>query len=104
MTPNDDTASFVVDEDAASAAENSSIVTRSSSAREVVSLADITFSGNTNIPSKKLRKQFEETKRKKQIFSTSKFDEDLYLEDQKFLINYYNTLGFRDARIISDSM
>ena len=46
MTPNDDTASFVVDEDAASAAENSSIVTRSSSAREVVSLADITFSGN----------------------------------------------------------
>ena len=46
MTPNDDTASFVVDEDAASAAENSSIVTRSSSAREVVSLTDIPFSEN----------------------------------------------------------
>lgn len=69
-----------------------------------VKIQDITFSGNTNIPSKKLRKQFAETKRKKQIFSTSKFDEDLYLEDQKFLINYYNTLGFRDARITSDSM
>lgn len=71
---------------------------------EKVKIQDITFNGNTNVSSKKLRKQFEETKRKKQIFSSSKFDEDLYLEDKKLLINYYNTLGFRDARILSDSM
>jgi outer membrane protein insertion porin family len=71
---------------------------------ERVKIYDITFSGNTDIPAKKLRKQFEETKRKRQLFSTSKFDEDLYIEDKKMLINYYNTLGYRDARVISDSM
>lgn len=69
-----------------------------------VKIHDITFSGNKDVTSKKLRKQFEETKRKRQIFSTSKFDEDLYKQDLKLLINYYNTLGYRDARILSDSM
>ena len=32
---------------------------------EKVKIQDITFTGNTNVSSKKLRKQFEETKRKK---------------------------------------
>ena len=36
VTPGGDDGAFVVDEDAGSAAENRSIVTRSSSAREVV--------------------------------------------------------------------
>ncbi len=71
---------------------------------EKVKIQDITFSGNTMVPSKKLRKQFEETKRKKQIFANSKFDESLYEDDKKLLIAYYNTLGYRDARIVSDSI
>ena len=69
-----------------------------------VKIQDIIFNGNTQVPDKKLRKQFEETKRKRQIFSSSKFDQNMYDDDKQLVINYYNTLGYRDARIISDSI
>lgn len=35
---------------------------------------------------------------------SSKFVQDKYDEDKKNLISYYNSLGFRDATIISDSV
>lgn len=37
-------------------------------------------------------------------FKGSKFNEEKYEEDKSNLINYYNSLGFRDARIISDTV
>lgn len=38
------------------------------------------------------------------IFSSSKFQKKDYAADKKNLIEYYNSLGYRDAKIISDSV
>lgn len=74
-----------------------------------IKVAKITFEGNQAISSKKLRKKgFKNTKQKRfgigGIFKPSKFIKDKYEEDKKSLISYYQSLGYRDARIISDSV
>ena len=73
-----------------------------------VKIDKITFEGNEKYSSRKLRKNgFKETKQKrfiKGIFKPSKFVQDKYDEDKRNLINYYNSLGFRDATIVSDSV
>jgi len=68
-----------------------------------VKIKDITFSGIT-LKESKLRKLMKETKRQKAIFSSSKFISELYEEDKQNIINYYNTIGFRDAEIVTDSI
>jgi outer membrane protein insertion porin family len=37
-------------------------------------------------------------------FKSSKFNEDKYEEDKLALINYYNTIGYRDAKIVYDTV
>lgn len=71
--------------------------------KDKVKIQDITFSGNT-IKTKKLLKKLDGTKPKRKIFSSSKLITKDYEEDKKAIINYYNSLGFRDARIVSDSI
>jgi outer membrane protein insertion porin family len=68
-----------------------------------VKINDITFSGVT-IKESKLRRLMKETKRQKALFSSSKFIQELYEEDKQNIINYYNTIGFRDADIVNDSI
>ncbi len=65
---------------------------------------DITFIGNTEVSSRKLRKKMKNTKRKGTWFRKTKFIEDDYEEDKESLVMYYNSLGFRDAKIMSDSV
>ena len=72
--------------------------------KERVKIKSITFSGNENVKARKLRKQMEDTKRKSKLFTSSKLIKPLYEADKKLVIDYYNTLGFRDAKIISDSI
>jgi outer membrane protein insertion porin family len=72
-----------------------------------VKVQDIVFTGNTSVPDKTLRKTFKNTKRKKQkinIFKSSKFIQNEYDEDKLSLIRKYNSLGYRDAYIVSDSV
>ena len=38
------------------------------------------------------------------FFSSSKFNEQKFLEDKQSLVNYYNTLGYRDASVVSDTI
>lgn len=71
---------------------------------ERVKIADIIFEGNDNIIDRKLRKQMENTSWKKKIFSSSKLVESDYEMDKKTIVGYYNTLGYRDAKIVSDSI
>jgi outer membrane protein insertion porin family len=56
--------------------------------------------GNLNISSIKdfLADRFRIT------FKGTKFNEEKYEQDKINLINYYNTLGFRDAKIVSDTV
>jgi len=74
-----------------------------------VKIDHIEFEGNKDISDKKLRnKGFKETKQKrfglKAIFKPSKFIKDKYEEDKQNLIDYYNSQGYRDATIVSDSV
>jgi len=54
---------------------------------------------------KKIRRLMKETKEKNfwRIFKVSKFIKENYENDKKNIITEYNKLGYRDARIISDS-
>ncbi len=69
-----------------------------------VKIHDIVFEGNKQVSDGKLRKQLKETKRKRKLFSSSKFIKNKYQEDKEKVIAFYQTLGFRDARIIGDSI
>ena len=55
---------------------------------------------------KKIRRLMKETKEKNfwRIFKVSKFIKENYEDDKKNIITEYNKLGYRDARIISDSL
>ena len=72
--------------------------------KEKIKIKDITLSGNNNVSSKKLIKQFEETKVKRKLFASSKLVKKDYEADKEFMIDYYNELGFRDAKVLSDSI
>ncbi len=69
-----------------------------------IKIQDILFTGNTNIKDKKLRKLMKNTRRKKRLLAASKLIKADYEEDKNAIIAYYNTVGFRDARILKDSV
>ncbi|MDR9441212.1 MAG: outer membrane protein assembly factor BamA [Schleiferiaceae bacterium] len=73
---------------------------------EKVKIADIFFYGNKKLSDRDLRKSLEETKRARiwNIFKSSKFIRKKYEEDKQKLIDAYNSKGFRNARIIKDSI
>lgn len=71
---------------------------------ERIKIQDINFVGNDNVKSKKLLKQFDGTKKKSKLFASSKFIKPDYTLDKKNVVAYYNTLGYRDAQIVSDSI
>ncbi len=55
---------------------------------------------------KRLKRKMKETKEKKfyKIFTSSKFIQADFEKDQKAVIEYYNSLGYRDAQIVRDSV
>jgi outer membrane protein insertion porin family len=69
-----------------------------------VKIQDITFTGNDNVKDKKLRKKLKKTSRKKKFWKKSKLVRDEYEADKTKIEAYYNTIGFRDARVVSDSI
>lgn len=70
-----------------------------------VKVGDVTFEGNDNFRTKTLRKSLKKTKKKNMnIFVSSKFNESLYEEDKDRLIDYYNSKGYRNAVVVSDSL
>jgi len=66
----------------------------------------IDFNGNDKLKSKTLQKSMKNTKRKKfyRIFKRSKYVPDDFKEDLESLVDKYKENGFRDARIISDTI
>jgi outer membrane protein insertion porin family len=69
-----------------------------------VKIKDISFVGVTNVKEKKLLKKMDKTKEKKRFLAGSKFISDEYDGDKKDVIKYFNTVGYRDARILGDSI
>ncbi|MCK7590400.1 BamA/TamA family outer membrane protein [Subsaxibacter sp. CAU 1640] len=73
---------------------------------EKIKVKKITFNGNEQISDKKLRKAMKNTKQKNpiRIFKRSKYVQDDYKEDLVSVIDKFKENGYRDARIISDSI
>ena len=72
---------------------------------ERVRVGEITFEGNEQFKAKRLRRAFKKTHQKSILFfQNTKLKEADYLEDKNLLIDFYNSRGFRNATIISDSI
>jgi len=71
-----------------------------------VKIRDIIFEGNEQLTDKKLRKALKSTKQKQlgRFWKKSKFIKKDYEEDLGLLVDKYAENGFRDARIISDTL
>jgi len=69
-----------------------------------IKISDIRFNGNKAVKAKTLRKKMENTKRKGKIFKKSKLVESDYQDDKYAIEKYYNSIGFRDARVLRDSI
>ncbi len=73
---------------------------------EKIKIKDITFSGNKNFKARKLRRAMENTNQKSllNLFKSAKFNPEHYKADKKKLIQFYNKHGYRDAKIVSDTI
>jgi outer membrane protein insertion porin family len=71
-----------------------------------VKINRIIFHGNQEVKDGKLSRSMKETKQRTwwRVWKASKFLEAEYAEDKKMLLAKYNQLGYRDARIISDTV
>ncbi|WP_396157909.1 outer membrane protein assembly factor [Flavobacterium sp.] len=69
-------------------------------------ISKITFDGNEKFSDAKLRKAMKNTKQINpiRIFKASKFIKEKYKEDLTTIIEKYKEKGYRDARVISDSV
>lgn len=74
--------------------------------KKKVKINQIAINGNEVFEDKKLRKKMKKTKQRSpfRIFTPSKFIATEYEEDKKKLIAFYNSEGYRDALILSDSI
>ncbi|MCT4628831.1 POTRA domain-containing protein [Winogradskyella sp.] len=75
---------------------------------EKVKVKNINFIGNEKLKDKKLRKAMKNTKKRSlsplRIFKRSKYIEENFREDLVSIVDKYKEKGYRDARIISDSI
>ena len=72
-----------------------------------VVIEKIRFHGNKAFSEKKLRGELKETSQNswwRKIFGQPKLDKDKFEEDKNQLIEFYRDRGYRDARVIKDSI
>ena len=73
---------------------------------EKVKIQKITFNGADHVKESKLVRSMKKTrdKRLQNFFSSKKFQEKEYDNDKRALITAFNEAGYRDARIVKDTM
>ncbi|MCQ2177818.1 MAG: outer membrane protein assembly factor BamA [Bacteroidales bacterium] len=71
-----------------------------------IKVKDINFYGNDHVKEYKLAKAMKKTKSNKiyNFFKSKKFDEKEYIKDRKTVLDPFQEAGYRDARIIRDSV
>ncbi|PKP41870.1 MAG: outer membrane protein assembly factor BamA [Bacteroidetes bacterium HGW-Bacteroidetes-10] len=71
-----------------------------------VKVKKITFEGNDNVKESKLVSKMKKTKdmRILNFFSSKKFNEKEYPNDKRLLLQAYSERGYRDAKIVKDSI
>ena len=73
---------------------------------EKVKIKKITFKGNDHVKESKLVRSMKKTRdaRLQNFFSSKKFNEAEYKNDKRSMISAFNEAGYRDARIVKDTM
>lgn len=71
-----------------------------------VRIKDINFIGNKHVSERKLAKNMKETHANKwyNLFKSKKFKEKEYENDRKTVLDAFNEAGYRDARLVRDSV
>lgn len=71
-----------------------------------VKIKKINFIGNNSVKAQKLKRKMKNTKENPfySIFTTSKLVEQSFQEDKEKVEAYYQELGFKDAKVVSDSV
>lgn len=71
-----------------------------------IKVRKINFEGNEHVKDVKLALAMKKTKDRRlvSLFSSKKFDEKEYPNDKKNLVSKFNEAGYRDARIVQDSI
>lgn len=74
--------------------------------KKKVKIAKIDIHGNEVYSDKKIKSKLKKTKQKKagRFWTRSKFVKSKYEEDKQKLIEFYNENGYRDAKLISDTV
>lgn len=87
--------------------ENQVLVDVNIDKHEKVKVNQITIAGNEAIKTSKLKRVMKKTNEKgklKNLFRTKKFVNENYEADKQRIVDKYNELGYRDARIVTDSV
>jgi outer membrane protein insertion porin family len=87
--------------------ENQVLVDVNIDKKEKVKVNRITIAGNEAIKTSKLKRVMKKTNEKGKLlnlFRTKKFVNENYEADKQLIIDKYNELGYRDARIVTDSV
>ncbi len=86
--------------------ENTVILTITVDKRSKIRIQDINFIGSSAFTVSKLHRTFKETKVKRwwNPFNAGKLSENDYEKDKKALIAKYNEKGYRDAKVVRDSI
>ena len=73
---------------------------------EKVRIKEINFIGNEHVKEYKLARSMKKTKSNKfyNFFHSKKFNEKEYLSDKKSALSAFNEAGYRDARLVRDSV
>ena len=71
-----------------------------------IRIKNINYSGNTDVKARKLAKNMKETHAATwyNFFKSKKFKEKEYQTDRKTVLDAFNEAGFRDARLVRDSV
>ncbi|MCU7492850.1 MAG: outer membrane protein assembly factor BamA [Bacteroidota bacterium] len=71
-----------------------------------VTVREIAFNGNNSLSAGDLKGSFKETSEAKwwKFWSSAKLNKKKFEEDEKLLVDYYKSQGFRDMEILSDSL
>jgi len=73
--------------------------------KDRVKIDEIHFTGNNAFKASILRRKMKETKKVNlNIFKASKLVSETFKEDKKTLVEFYNQNGYRDAKVLSDSV
>lgn len=71
-----------------------------------VKIRELNIEGNKEFSDWKIRRKMKDTKRKRwyQVFKSSKYIEENLKKDEEAVLNMYRAKGYRDARIVSDTV